>query len=177
MVGELERLMRLINDLLDMEKMQAGKFEMFPVRTKLADLVEASITAVRHIADSRTIRLVNETADGECLTDGARTIRVLVNLLSNALKSSSRGSQIVAGSSVLDDGKIVIAVKDWPANQRDVIFERFTQVYSSDSRDKGGSGLGLHICKTIIQQQGGSIWVEPNPEGGSIFLFSLEVCK
>ncbi len=177
MIGEVERLMRLISDLLDIEKMRAGKFELHTSNTHISALVDASINAVEHMAITRKISIRKEHCDFLCLVDGARTIQVLVNLLSNALKFSSKRSEIVVGARDFDDARISVYVSDHgrgiPADQVQRIFERFSQVCATDASEKGGSGLGLHICKTIINEQGGEIWVEPNPEGGSTFCFTL----
>lgn len=177
MIGEIERLMKLVNDLLDVEKMRSGKFEVHVAHVQLCSLIDASVNAVEHIAKTRQICIQREVYDGFCMADGARTIQVLVNLLSNALKFSARGSNIVVGISEHGEHHIAVYVKDWgrgvPLDQVDHIFEKFGQVYSTDATEKGGSGLGLHICKTIVVEQGGEIWVRPNPEGGTVFYFSL----
>ncbi len=177
MVADLERLMRLINDLLDVEKMGAGKFEVAPVELQITNLIEAACNAVEHIASVRKISINKETSDIRCLADGARTIQVLVNLLSNALKFSPKGSLIIVGIKDLNATHVAVYVKDQgrgvPVTEVERIFEKFSQVFSDDDIENGGSGLGLHICKTIVVQQGGEIWVEPNPEGGSTFYFSL----
>ncbi len=177
MTGEVDRLIRLINDLLDMEKMRSGKFEIHTATVRISEIVDASINAIGPIAAARKISIQQEFSDSLCIADGARTIQILVNLLSNALKFSPKHSRIVIGIRESNDTHLVVYVEDQgrgvPEEQRRNIFEKFTQVCSTDATEKGGSGLGLHICKTLVTAQGGEIWMEPKSEEGSIFCFSL----
>lgn len=170
------RLIQLINDILDLERLDSGRMEMHFQNTAIRPLFEKAIQSVRGVADRDGIGLTIESADGEVFADDHRIVQVLVNFLSNAIKFSPPGSAVVISSSraggmwqlnVTDRGRGV------PPELQDKIFERFQQVDASDSRAKGGTGLGLAICKTIAEQHGGSIGVESSQTAGSTFWVRL----
>lgn len=179
MTAEVDRLMRLINDLLDMEKMRAGKFDVFPAEVEVQGLIDSAIGAVENLARMRKIDIERHETSARCYADGARTIQVLVNLLSNALKFSPKRSKIEVGVITENPGKIVLYVKDEgrgiPAEMHEMIFEKYAQANPSDATERSGTGLGLHICKLIIEEQGGEIRVESALSQGSTFYFSLPV--
>jgi PAS domain S-box-containing protein len=178
---EIDRLIRLINDLLDVEKMRSGKFEIHPTRVNIEELVESAINAVEHIAEVRKINITNKCSTCFCHADGARTIQVLVNLLSNSLKFSPKKSEITISTEENPRGCITISVKDQgygiPQDQLEHIFDKFVMGKSSASGDSSGSGLGLHICKLIVAGQNGRIWAESNVEGGSTFHVTLPMSE
>ncbi len=176
MEKELGRLIRLINDLLDFEKLKAGKFDLAFHETKISEVIEASIDAVRHIADVRQIQITVDSVDWKLECDGARIIQVLVNLLSNALKFSPTGGTVEVCLTRYDDG-IEVGVRDRgrgiPEEFRTAIFEKFKQVKREDATHHKGTGLGLPICKAIIEQHAGTIGVESVEGEGSTFWFRL----
>ncbi len=167
-----DRLVRLINDILDLERIQSGReplaFRIFP----LDEIVQQAIDGMQPVAEAAKIQLIHD-ANGMLLkADPDRLLQVLTNLLSNAIKFSPPGATVSvtlrANSrsvilSVIDQGRGI------PADKLDRIFDRFQQVDASDSRQKGGSGLGLAICRTIVEQHGGKIWAERNLICGSTF--------
>ncbi len=174
------RLVRLINDILDLERLDTGRMEMRFEDLPVADLVARSLEAVRAFADAEGVVLEAGPTQARVLADGDRAVQVLVNLLSNAIKFSPRGGRVSVSAAASGDG-IEIRVADRgrgiPAAQRESVFERFRQVEASDARQKGGSGLGLAICKAIVEQHGGTIGVESEEGKGSTFWFRLAAAR
>jgi PAS domain S-box-containing protein len=167
-----ERLVRLINDILDLERIQSGKEPLAFRGVQLAQIVRQAIDGMAPMADAAGVQLIHDTTHVEIGADPDRLLQVVTNLLSNAVKFSPPNSTISVmlrpGSSgvtlsVIDQGRGI------PADKLELIFGRFQQVDASDSRQKGGSGLGLAICRTIVQQHSGRIWAERNPVRGSTF--------
>ena len=170
------RLIGLINDILDLERIESGKMEITIAPLALARIFERSVEAVRGMAETMHVRLDMQAATARVRGDEERLVQVLVNLLSNAIKFSPRG-ELVSVTSLENDGWAEVRVADHgrgiPESYREAIFERFQQVESSDSRQRGGSGLGLAICKAIVEQHGGSIGVESERGKGSTFHFRI----
>ncbi len=171
-----ERLVRLINDILDLERIQSGREPLTFRAVQLGQLVRQAIEGMAPVADAAGIQLIHDTTQVEIEADSDRLLQVLTNLLSNAVKFSPPNSTVsvmlLPGTggvtlSVIDQGRGI------PADKLETIFGRFQQVDASDSRQKGGSGLGLAICRTIIKQHSGRIWAERNPVRGSTFRVHL----
>ncbi|MGH9600495.1 MAG: ATP-binding protein, partial [Terracidiphilus sp.] len=167
-----DRLVRRINDILDLERIQSGREPLAFRSVQLAELVLQAIDGMQPVADAAGVQLIHDTTQAEIAADPDRLLQVLTNLLSNAIKFSPPDSTIsvmmrpgVTGVtlSVIDHGRGI------PADKLEAIFGRFQQVDASDSRQKGGSGLGLAICRTIVLQHCGRIWAERNPLRGSTF--------
>lgn len=172
----VSRLLRLINDLLDVTKLEAGKLELHLEETQLEDVLNRSIEAVRVFAEKHFVQVELSQVHVSVLADGDRLERVLVNLLSNAVKFSPSNS-IVSLKVEETDQWVEVKVQDRgrgiPASHIDSVFERFKQVQVSDAKTKGGTGLGLAICKAIIEQHGGNIGVESEEGKGSTFWFKI----
>ncbi len=171
-VTNSDRLVRLINDILDLERIQSGKEPLMFRPVQLAQIIRQAIDGMAPVADAAGVQLIHDTTQVEIAADPDRLLQVLTNLLSNAVKFSPPSSTISVmlrpGAngitlSVIDQGRGI------PADNLEAIFGRFQQVDASDSRQKGGSGLGLAICRTIVQQHSGLIWAERNPVRGSTF--------
>ena len=171
-VTNSDRLVRLINDILDLERIQSGKEPISFRSMQLNDVVRQAIDGMQPVADAAGVQLLHDTTQAEISADADRLLQVITNLLSNAVKFSSPGSTVSVMTrpgtsgvtlSVIDQGRGI------PADKLEAIFGRFQQVDASDSRQKGGSGLGLAICRTIVQQHSGRIWAERNPVRGSTF--------
>jgi signal transduction histidine kinase/DNA-binding response OmpR family regulator len=169
-----DRLVRLINDILDLERMDSGRAPMQLRSCSLRELVLQSVDTMSAMADAADVRLeIAPEPEGMTqafLGDADRIQQVLVNLLSNAIKFSPRGATIVIRSSFERDAlllRIEDAGRGVPANKLETIFDRFSQVESGDARQKGGTGLGLAICRTILTQHNGRIWAERNDADGS----------
>ena len=167
-----DRLVRLINDILDLERIQSGREPIAFRSIQLSEVVRQAIDGMQPVADAAGVQLIHDTTQVEVAGDPDRLLQVLTNLLSNAVKFSTPNSTVsvmlrpgVAGVtlSVIDQGRGI------PADKLEAIFGRFQQVDASDSRQKGGSGLGLAICRTIVVQHSGRIWAERNPVRGSTF--------
>lgn len=171
-----ERLNRLVNDILDLERMKSGKIAMQPVKCNIADLLIQATEAMQAMAERAQINLITEPVIADILADPDRILQTLINLLSNAIKFSEAGGSVWLRAK-LQTNYIQIEVQDEgrgiPANKLQTIFERFQQVDVSDSRKKGGTGLGLAICRNIIEQHHGKIGVESILGQGSTFYFTL----
>jgi signal transduction histidine kinase/CheY-like chemotaxis protein len=175
-VQNTDRLVRLINDILDIERIESGRVTMELRATDAADLAHQAVDVMQAMAEKAGVRLYAWADRQPMEADPDRILQVLTNLLSNAIKFSPPDAEVSV--TVIRDGPdVVFRVKDHgrgiPADRLESIFERFQQVDSSDARDKGGTGRGLAICRSIIQQHGGRIWVESVPGEGSTFTFTL----
>ncbi len=175
-VSNSDRLVRLINDILDLERMQSGRAPLSFRHCSMEELVQHAIDAMAPVADAAnvTVRLRSEPC--RVHADSDRLLQVLTNLLSNAIKFSPPHSEVTIRIKKAPEGVRVAVIDEGrgvPEDKLEVIFDRFQQVDASDSRQKGGTGLGLAICRTILEQHGGRIWAERNPDRGSTFYFSL----
>ena len=170
-VTNTDRLIRLINDILDLERMESGRAPLHIRRCNLCDLAQQAMETMNAMADAAQVRLkLDLIAQQEAVWfdgDADRILQVLTNLLSNAIKFSPAGSVVEVQIDASSDS-IVLRVADQgrgiPVDKLDAIFDRFQQVEASDARQKGGTGLGLAICRTIVQQHNGNIWAESNTE-------------
>ena len=168
-----ERLVRLINDILDLERMESGRAPLQIRRLELREVVAQSVETMRSMAEKLgvTLEIEPEPAEIPIAFDGDpdRIQQVLTNLLSNAIKFSPRAG-LVKMSTASDGDNLVLQVIDTgrgvPVDKLESIFDRFGQVEASDARQKGGSGLGLAICRSIVAQHGGTIWAERNDTTG-----------
>ena len=167
-----DRLVRLINDILDLERIQSGREPLAYRPVQLAEIVRQAIEGMQPVAEAAGVQLIHDATLVEIAADPDRLLQVLTNLLSNAIKFSPPNSTVsvmlrpgVTGVTlaVIDQGRGI------PADKLESIFGRFQQVDASDSRQKGGSGLGLAICRTIVLQHSGRIWAERNSVRGSTF--------
>lgn len=170
------RLIGLINDILDLERLGTGRLRLSIEPTPLAEVLRSTLEAVSTHAAQAGVGLELPPTTARVMGDRDRLVQVLVNLVSNAVKFSQSGTQVEVA--VVEQGPSTrVEVRDRgagvPPDFRARVFEPFFQVDGSDSRRKGGSGLGLAICRALVEQQGGQIDVEPRPGGGSVFWFSL----
>ncbi len=199
---DTERLVRLVNDILDLEKLETGRLSLVRDWCDVADLMHRAIAVMESSAQEAAVQLIVQPVSMQIWVAPDRIIQTLTNLLSNAIKFSSPHNPVwltaeLQGVGVREHGSlgtwdhenveasthlpihshILFSVKDQgrgiPTDKLESIFGRFQQVDVSDSRDKGGTGLGLAICKSIVQQHGGQIWVESFWGKGSTFFFTL----
>jgi signal transduction histidine kinase/CheY-like chemotaxis protein len=178
-VSEGERLTKLIDDVLDLAKIEAGQLEWHMEAVTLADVIQHATSATAALFEQKGLRLVTDVAPDlpEVTGDRDRLIQVVINLVSNAVKFTDAGT--VTCRAVRRGAEIVVSVADTgmgiaPADQPKV-FERFKQVGDTLTDKPKGTGLGLPICREIVEHHGGRIWVESEPGTGSTFSFSLPV--
>jgi PAS domain S-box-containing protein len=175
-----DRLVILINDILDLEKIEAGKMNFKMEELDLEELVDAAIEANRFYAEKYGVTLTRRTEDIESgyitLGDRNRLMQVMDNLLSNAAKYSPKDKEVVISLS-LNRGWIRLSVSDHgpgiPKAAQATIFNKFTQADSSDTRAKGGTGLGLSIAKLIVVEHKGRIFFESEESFGTEFFADL----
>ncbi len=177
-ISSCNRLLALVNDLLDAEKMRSGMTTIEPEATDLAEIVNECVEFIRPLAKEKSIEVQVRTESVIAKVDHKLITRVLINLLSNAINHSDKAKTVevttkllkkVVEVSVIDSGPGI------PEDQLESIFERFYQIRGNQNSKAEGSGLGLTICKSIVQLHGGKIWVENRQEKGSKFTFSLPV--
>lgn len=172
---EAERLVRLVNDILDLERLESSKITLDQQWCDAATLIQQAVEILQPIAEENRIALSVSSLPLQIWADPDRIIQTLVNLLSNAVKFSPPDSVVTISVQAADE--VLFCVRDQgrgiPADKLETIFGRFQQVDTSDSRQKGGTGLGLAICRNIVQQHGGRIWVESSLGKGSTFYFTL----
>ena len=170
------RLGRLVNDILEIERLDTG---MLPLSIRTHDVKAAcqeAIAATSGMAQAADVTLALGAADGRVRADKDRLVQVLINLVGNAVRFSDPGDSVLVAATG-SAGRIEFAVTDTgrgiPDDKLEAIFGRFSQVDSSDTREKGGTGLGLAICRGLIERMDGRIWVESTLGEGSTFRFDL----
>lgn len=176
--SECDRLIRLINDILDFRRIEAGKLVLKPQMVSAEALIHDTFEAIKGLAEEQDIKLEREIKTDDFVhCDPDRIVQVLTNLISNAVKFSDRGGQVGVCVERTDRDGFRFSVTDrGPGIRQDQIsklFTRFQQLDSSDTRKKGGTGLGLAISKAIVNQHGGEIGVETSFGRGSTFWFEL----
>lgn len=176
-IGNTDRLVSLVNDILDLERMSAGKMQMHRADVRIDELLQRAADLQHSSVQKNGIQF---RIDAEPITvhaDADRILQTLTNLVSNAIKFSPPGSQIRLLARATSPNEAHVCITDRgrgiPADKLETIFERFQQVDASDSRTMGGTGLGLAICRSIVEQHGGHIWAESTPGDGAIFHFTL----
>ena len=169
------RLMTLIEDILDLERLETGKMDLHITKVPIASILQRAMESLATFG-GQNVTVEAPTVSSAIHGDADRIVQVLVNLLSNAVKFSPPGG-VVTIAVTADDEWTEFRVTDHgrgvPGVHRRAIFERFRQVDPSDAREKGGAGLGLAICKSIVDQHGGSIGVDSDEGAGSAFWFRL----
>jgi signal transduction histidine kinase len=173
-----QRLVRLVNDILDIEKIESGRVVFKLERVDVRPLVEQAIESNRGFAEGYGVRVRLDTAaaDGEVNADPDRLAQVITNLLSNAIKFSPADKEVLVA--IAKSGDIVrISVRDHgpgiPAEFKPHVFEKFAQADATNSRQKGGTGLGLSIVKQIVERLGGRVRFADASGGGTIFHVEL----
>ncbi|MBI3934879.1 MAG: PAS domain-containing protein [Acidobacteria bacterium] len=170
----VDRLVRLINDLLDISKIESGKMELHLDRLDIGDCIGKSMRSLRALAEAHMVSIRSERSENlpRVLGDRDRLEQVITNLLSNALKYTPAQSEVTILASQVDK-MVHVSVRDQgtgiPPDQLEKVFDRFCQLAGA----KKGSGLGLTICRALIEQHGGKIWVESPPGQGSTFHFEI----
>ena len=177
---ESDRLTELISNLLDMSRIEAGTLRVEPESTDLRPIVQDTVEQFQVVAHHQRFGVHLPPAIPPVLADPRRTRQVLRNLVENAVKYSPEGGPIDISVQVEAD-HVQVSVADQgigiEPQQLHHVFERFYQVDSASTRRVGGSGLGLSICKAIVEAHHGSIWVESQPGVGSVFHFTLPLAS
>jgi signal transduction histidine kinase len=178
-IKESERLTRLINQLLDLAKIEAGRFDWQIGEVDVREVVNDAVAATSQLFRERAVALSVDlpAALPRLRSDRDRLMQVVINLLSNAVKFSPAGEGRVRIAVAAEDDALAVSVSDngpgvAPENQ-ELIFERFRQVGDTLTEKPAGSGLGLAICRRIVEHLGGRIWVESQPGRGATFTFTV----
>jgi two-component system, OmpR family, sensor histidine kinase VicK len=176
-VANTDRLVHLVNDILDLERISSGKAELHSTMCSADDLLRRAAELEAARAAKAKIVFTFDARNVGVWADPDRILQTLTNLISNAIKFSPPKSKIHLAARILADDEAEIEVRDQgrgiPFDKLEQIFERFQQIDASDSRSMGGTGLGLAICRSIITQHGGHIWASSTPGEGTTFHFTL----
>jgi signal transduction histidine kinase/CheY-like chemotaxis protein len=178
-----DRLIRLINDILDLERMESGRAPLQIRRCSLRDLCEQAIETMTPMAEDHAVHLELAPFPGGQSPDSLffdgdsdRILQVMTNLLSNAIKFSPPASTVCIHTDATADSLLLRVVDEGrgiPADKLDSVFDRFQQVEHADARQRGGTGLGLSICRSIVQQHSGAIWAQRNLIKGTTMFVML----
>jgi CheY-like chemotaxis protein/anti-sigma regulatory factor (Ser/Thr protein kinase) len=175
-VESTDRLIRLINDILDVERIASGKFALHRQAWPSATLVGRAVAEMRGLAAQAGVHVEIGTVVGNVEADADRIVQTIANLLSNAIKFSPAHGTVRIATETLDSEVLFCISDEGPGispDQHEAVFGRFAQVDASDTREKEGSGLGLAICRGIVEQHDGRIWVHSKPGAGATFYFTL----
>ena len=178
MLGQAERLGRLVDQLSDLSRLESGDVPLHRGRVAIAPLVDRVVSEIEVARAVRGVRVESEISDQvpAALADAERVHQVLFNLLDNAVRFTPAGGR-VSVTAEGHDGSVQVRVADTgvgiPAEHLPRLFERFYRVDSARSRDDGGTGIGLAIARSVIEAHGGRIWAESRPGEGSVFVFEL----
>ena len=177
----VDRLNRLINDILDLTKLEGGRMPLKLETGNIHDVIQEIVEIQSGVARNKGLELKTELAGDVPLIpfDKDRMVQVLSNLVSNSLKFTDKGGVTVATSFLADKGQVRVVVKDTGLGIRKEdfpkLFQKFQQLGDAGERKTGGTGLGLAICAEIVRRHGGEIWVESTFGEGSSFIFTLLV--
>jgi len=180
-ISEAERLTELINDVLDIAKMEAGEIQWRDQEVFMADVIRQSLDSTRGLWKPRGVEVV-AVVEKDLLSvrgDRSRLVQVLVNLISNAVKFTGKSPIICRAQ--MDGNTVLVSVSDNGAgiaeHDLSIIFDKFKQAGDTLTEKPAGTGLGLPICRQIVEHHGGRIWVESEPGKGSIFFFSIPAVR
>ncbi|RME07066.1 MAG: hypothetical protein D6812_00720 [Deltaproteobacteria bacterium] len=174
-------LLGLINDILDLSKIEAGRMELVREATDLNELIREAVNTSLGLIRDKEIEIVVETESDlpPLMVDRTRIRQVLLNLLSNAIKFTEKGTIKIDAAAGNDE--VVVVVTDsgpgFPEEELSKLFDQFRQLDGAMNRKKGGSGLGLAISKRFVELHGGRIWGKSRLNHGSSFYFTLPLAE
>lgn len=180
-ISEGERLTNLINDVLDLAKIEAGKIDWHIQKLRVTDIIDPAVSATSSLFHQKPLKFVKQMpADVPLIMgDRDRLIQVIINLLSNAIKFTTEGK--IGCQVIVDDHRVVIQISDTgrgiSEDNLSKIFDKFEQINDTLTDKPAGTGLGLAICKEIIAYHKGQIWVDSQLGQGTTFFFSLPVAE
>ena len=180
---ESDRLIRLINDVLDISKIEAGKVQWKIEPLNIEEIIQMTIQSTQTLVESKRLQLAIDVASRlpEVVGDRDQVIQVLNNLVSNAIKFTEKGQIVLSARLSEEKNEVIVGVKDTgigvPSSELTKIFIKFYQVARPEKGLPKGTGLGLAICREIILYLGGRIWCESAPGEGSTFFFTLPVAS
>ena len=177
---QVERLDKLVRDVLSTSRIDAGELVLQVEPTSILPIINQAVEQMRSRASSRAFRLPIKPGLPMAMVDRDRVVEILTNLLDNAEKYSPRGQDITIDIQA-DDNQLTVSIRDHGRGlatvDPDQLFNKFYRADSSDSQSVYGYGLGLYVCRKLVQAQGGRIWAENAPGGGAQFMFTLPVVK
>ena len=179
--SNVDRLKRLIDDILDLTKMESGKLHMNFMMNDLHQLIQSVAESQKDVAQSRglSIKLELDNDVPKIPFDSDRLIQVLNNLLNNGIKFTKEGGITIRTHNKSQENNVVVSIQDTGKGiaEEDLpkLFQKFQQIESGHENEEGGTGLGLAICKEIIARHGGKIWAESKPGEGTTFNFILPI--
>ncbi len=179
-----EKLLEIINNILDISKIEAEKLDIEKIPFSLRKIIEKSVKTIAVLAENKKLKFdiqINSEVPDKLVGDPMRLRQIIINLLGNSIKFTDSGYIMLFAESVemnADYERILFSIKDTgvgiPDEKQAVLFKQFSQADSSTTRKYGGTGLGLAICKELVTLMGGNIWVENNVPQGSIFRFHID---
>jgi signal transduction histidine kinase len=178
-LSEGERLSNLINDLLDISRMEAGKFSLNMREINIEEIITQVITLTNPIIRDKSLQVIQNIREPlpKIMADKDKLMQVIINLVSNAIKFTDEGCIVCTARRVKEN--IIVSISDTGVGIKEedkkYVFEKFSQVGDNFTSKPCGTGLGLSICKYIIEEHGGKIWVESEIEKGSDFSFSIPI--
>lgn len=175
---QVDRLDRLVQDVLNASRLEAGEVSLQPEPISVMPIARQAANEMRAGTPGRTIHLADKPGLPLAYADRDRVAEVLVNLLDNADKYSPPGQEIAVQLRA-DQMEVTVAVRDAgpgiPTQDLERIFDKFYRTDSSDAQAAYGYGLGLYVCRQLMEAQGGRIWAENHPDGGALFSFAMPV--
>jgi len=179
METQITRLTKLIDDLLDVAKIEAGNLEYAEEPIELDALLQVIVETIHQTSSTHTIT-IHGTAQKQVIGDGDRLGQVFINLITNAIKYSPNAKTVDVSITNADD-EVVVSVRDYgvgiPQEHQSKVFERFYRVYDATGKNFPGLGMGLHISYEIVKRHNGKIWVESSEGKGSTFFVSLPIAE
>ncbi|KAB2860390.1 MAG: hybrid sensor histidine kinase/response regulator, partial [Anaerolineae bacterium] len=176
------QILRLVSDIFDLSKLEQGGLELYPETLEIGGILEQTLGIAEGLRQNEEVELAIEMTPDLPPVWGAsdRIQQILVNLISNALKFTSRGT-ILVRAELSDGDTLLFSVADTgegiPAENLPTIFDRFSMADLNLNRRRKGTGLGLAICKELVERHGGQIWVESEVGVGTTFYFTLPVSQ